>query len=270
MTDEGVYLLTGALRGTLTVAADPTDEVILVLDGVTLSENDGPPLRITKAKSVTILCLGNGNTVKNTGTGTATANLADAITSKAPLLLGGDGTLTVSSASGNGITVKDRLSVLGCTLKVFAKGHALDANETVRLLGCEMTLLAGQDGIHAENTTTPALAGIYIASGSYTVNAEGDAISTSATLAIGEGDFTLTAGGGSRGEPPAPTEENATPSHKGLKAADTLTVAGGRFTISAYDDAIHSDRAVALGAATLNIASGDDAVHADGLRRRFR
>ena len=255
--DEGTYILRGSLKGTLTVSADPADLVTLVLDGAELQKGGTPPLRITKAAKVKIIVVGEANSIKNTATGVSADNLNDAILSKAPLVLTGDGILRVHSSGGHGITVKDTLTVSGGRYTVNAKRHALDANEAICLTGCTMNLTAGMDGIHAENTTTPTLAPLYIADGSYTVNATGDAISTSDAMQIGGGSFTLKAGGGST------KASSLSAGGKGLKAATALTVAAGSFTIDAADDACHANLSVTIGDATLTLATGDDAIHAD-------
>ncbi|MBO7761905.1 MAG: carbohydrate-binding domain-containing protein [Clostridia bacterium] len=260
--DEGTYILRGTFYGTLTVLADATDAVTLVLDGASLQAMTAPPLRITKAAKATVIVKGEGNTVKNTGTGATEENLSDAILSKVPLVLSGDGSLYVRAADGHGITVKDSLTVTGGHYTVHAKGHALDANKGILLTGCEMTLTAGKDGIHAESLKNPSLSYLYIADGRYTVTAAGDAITTSDTMQIRAGEFTLTAGGGSRG-----TTDKTLTGGKGLKAAAALLVAGGSLTVDAADDAIHSDLSVEIGDATLTLSTADDAIHANDTLR---
>ena len=59
------------------------------------------------------------------------------------------------------------------------------------------------------------------------------------------------------------TEADTTPSTKGLKAANSLQIHGGTFTIDSLDDAIHSDGNVDIHGGSLTINTGDDGVHAD-------
>lgn len=58
------------------------------------------------------------------------------------------------------------------------------------------------------------------------------------------------------------TSENST-SMKGLKAANSMLISGGAFTINSADDAIHSNASVVINGGTFTIASGDDGIHAD-------
>lgn len=50
---------------------------------------------------------------------------------------------------------------------------------------------------------------------------------------------------------------------KGLKSANALYINGGTITVSAQDDAVHSDIALTVNGGTLNLRSADDAVHAE-------
>jgi len=74
-------------------------------------------------------------------------------------------------------------------------------------------------------------------------------------------------GGGRFGEPAAENTDTDTgtdtESRKGLKATGSILINNGAFTISSYDDSVHSNGAVAIGGGTFTLMSGDDAVHAD-------
>ncbi len=59
------------------------------------------------------------------------------------------------------------------------------------------------------------------------------------------------------------TEEDDTPSTKGIKAENSLEIAGGTIAIDANDDALHSNKELTVAAGEMTLATGDDAVHAD-------
>ncbi len=70
-----------------------------------------------------------------------------------------------------------------------------------------------------------------------------------------------------RGEMPQNTplqesEEN-TESIKGLKSANALYINDGEITVSAQDDAIHSDIALTVNGGNMSLRSADDAIHAE-------
>lgn len=59
------------------------------------------------------------------------------------------------------------------------------------------------------------------------------------------------------------TESTDTPSTKGIKAVNSVIIAGGTISIDSNDDALHSDKTLTITAGDITIATGDDAVHAD-------
>ncbi|SDM64723.1 carbohydrate-binding domain-containing protein [Sediminibacillus halophilus] len=59
------------------------------------------------------------------------------------------------------------------------------------------------------------------------------------------------------------TAEDDTPSMKGIKAENSLEIAGGIITIDASDDALHSNKELTVADGDMTLATGDDAVHAD-------
>lgn len=58
-------------------------------------------------------------------------------------------------------------------------------------------------------------------------------------------------------------DANDSTSMKGLKAAASLVINGGEFTINSADDSFHSNGSVTVNSGTFEIASGNDAFHAD-------
>ena len=58
------------------------------------------------------------------------------------------------------------------------------------------------------------------------------------------------------------TEETST-SQKGIKAEDTMTIAGGTFVADTADDCLHCGGALLITSGEFTLSSGDDAIHAD-------
>jgi len=50
---------------------------------------------------------------------------------------------------------------------------------------------------------------------------------------------------------------------KGIKAANSLLISGGTFTMDCADDAVHSDVSVIINGGSFTIATGDDGFHAE-------
>lgn len=58
------------------------------------------------------------------------------------------------------------------------------------------------------------------------------------------------------------TDDSST-SMKGLKAAGSIWITGGSFSINSVDDAVHSNASITINGGTFEIATGDDGIHAD-------
>ena len=291
LTEEAVYVISGTLDdGMIIVNAPDTAKLQLVFNGVSISSSTSAALYVQEADKVFVtLADGTENTLSNGGTFTAIddSNIDSVIFSKQDLTLNGSGSLTVESPAGHGIVSNDDLVLTGGNYTVTSASHALKANDSVRITG-ETVLAAdaGKDGIHAENDEDTSLGFVYISGGTFDLEAEGDGISAGSTMQISDGSFGILAGGGSengssesseswggfRGGGPgrvietaaaSETEEDSSTSMKGMKAAGSLTITGGSFSIDSADDSVHSNASAAVNGGTFEIASGDDAFHAD-------
>lgn len=58
-------------------------------------------------------------------------------------------------------------------------------------------------------------------------------------------------------------DSDSSSSMKGFKAANSILIENGMFTVNSADDAVHSDESVTINGGIFEIASGDDAVHAE-------
>ena len=133
---EGVYVLSGeASDVTITVEVDDTEKVQLVLDGVSITNEDAPAVYVKNADKVFVTTIeGSTNTLQVTGTFVADGetNTDAVIFSRDDLVLNGQGTLKISS-TGNGVTSKDDLKVTGGSYVIDASADALEANESIAI-----------------------------------------------------------------------------------------------------------------------------------------
>ncbi len=288
ITEEATYVISGTLDdGMLVVNAPDTAKLQLVFNGVSITSSDCAALYVLEADKVVItLAEGTRNSLTNGGSFTPidNENIDAALYSKQDLTINGSGQLTVTSPAGHGIVGKDDLVITGGTIQVDAAGHALDANDSVRFTDAVLTAAAGKDGIHCENNDDPSLGFVYVSGGEMSIQAEGDGISAGYYLYITAGIIDILAGGGYEngdqhssggwggfpggswgggGRPRASSTDDDSTSMKGLKAADSLRIEGGSFTIDSADDAIHADRDLMILGGSFTVASGDDAVHAE-------
>ena len=257
ITKEDTYILSGTLDdGTVIVNADDSAKLHLVFDNVSINSSDSAALLILSADKVFITLASEQNRLSNGGNFTTTddINVNAALYSKDDLSLNGNGSLTIASPAGHGISCKDDLVLAGGTYTITAGKHGLDANDSIRLTASTLSIEAGKDGIHAENTDDATLGFIYIADGTCKINANDDGISAGAYLQIEDGNFDIT----------TKSDSITTDiSGKGLKSTNSMQISNGSFIISSVDDGIHSNTDITIYNGTYQIAAKDDGIHAD-------
>ncbi len=267
ISEEGTYILRGSVENaTVIVDADENAKIQLVLDGVSISNDDGAAIYVRTADKVFItLADGTVNTLENGGSYTAIDdnNIDAVIFSKCDLTINGSGSLNITATAGHGIVSKDDLRVTGGTVTVSAEKHGLSGKDSVRITDADLNITAGKDGIHSENEDKEDKGFVYIESGKLNIVAEGDGISTGAYLQIDDGEFALTTGGGSGNKTTTKDDDGDTVSTKGIKAEGQLTINGGTFLIDSQDDALHTNSSMTVNGGEFTIATGDDALHAD-------
>lgn len=280
VTDEGTYILSGALNdGMIVVNAEDTDKVQLVLEGVQITSSTSAAIYVLQADKVFLTTAsGTENRLSNGGEYVAIDdnNIDAVIFSKADLTLNGAGALTISAATGHGVVSKDDLVFASGTYDITAASHGISGKDSVRIANGSYTIDSGKDGIHAENTEDTSMGFLYVAGGTFEITAQGDGLSASAYLKIDSGDFTITTGEGSAsatmtadtmsfapGEATTATAEDDSTSQKGIKAGGSITVAGGSVVADTVDDSIHAGGDILIEGGEFQLKSGDDAIHSD-------
>ena len=255
ITEEGVYVLKGSGKDcTVTVNADESAKVQIVLDGVSITNSDFPAIYVISADKVFVTTTDSENSLSVTGSFRADGetNTDAVIFSKSDLVLNGAGKLDVQSASGNGITSKDDLRITGGTYTVSSKLDSFEANDSIAVSGGTFTVDSDKDAFHCENDNAEGT--VYIADGSFTLTAESDGIQATDLLQIDGGTFTIT-------------------SAEGLEST-YVQINGGTINISASDDGINAvrmstkyDTVVEINGGELTIVMGQgdtDAIDANG------
>lgn len=283
ITDEGTYLLTGSLsNGQIIVDSEKTDKVRLVFEGVEIANASSAPIYVKQGDKV-FITLGNDSKNKLSTSGefvTVDENNIDAVIfSKEDLTLNGNGSLEITSPSGNGITAKDDLVITSGTYLISGSGHGLEGKDSVRIANGEITINSGKDGIHSENTEDSTCGFVYIADGNINITAQTDGISGTSLVQTDGGNYTIKTGGGSENASTTSQGEirpewgqweetegttdttDTTPSAKGVKSDTGINVNGGGFSIDSSDDSIHSNGDVFVNNGSLKISSGDDGIH---------
>jgi hypothetical protein len=164
----GVYVLSGTSEDAhLVVKAAESDDITLVLNGVSLENPDDDTLYVKSAGSATIILAdGTENTVIS---GVAPVETADAdadadeeeedasgaaIRVKCALTITGDGSLDVYGYINNGIFSKDDMTIESGSISVYAANDSLKSKQNITIYGGLFHLTAEKDGVQADDSLT--------------------------------------------------------------------------------------------------------------------
>lgn len=258
ITAAGTYTLSGTLNnGQIFVETDDEDPVVLILNGINITNTTSAPIYVSNADKVVItLAEGTENVVTDgdsylfagaAATDAASAEPNATIFSKADLTINGSGSLTVNANYNNGIVSKDDLKIVSGAITVTAVNDGIKGRDSIAVKDGTITINAGGDGLQANNDEDAEQGYIVIEGGTITINAELDGIQAETSLQISGGEINIT-----------------TNSEKGLKATVDVTVTGGTIAINSADDALHSNGTMTISGGTFTLASSDDGMHADG------
>ena len=247
ITEEGVYVLSGKVENvTVIVEADDEAKVQLVLDSVSIKNDDSPALYVKSADKVFVTLTDSDNYMEVSGSYEADGdtNLDAVIFSKDDLVLNGTGALEIKSVAGNGITSKDDLKVTGGTYSITSLKDSLEANDSIRIAGGDITIYSYKDGVHSENEDDSSLGYIYILDGTLNISAADDGIQGSTIVQIDGGII------------------NIETSTEGIEGT-TIQINGGEIDIYATDDGINvskkgdGDLIIEVNGATINVEVQD-------------
>ncbi len=296
----GTYLISGTLEGgQLVVDTSDASKVTLVFNGASLSAGDGPAILVRSAPKKVVLYTAEGSVnILSDGQDYIVPDEAQVEGEIYPnacvyacddLELDGLGELHIIGNADKGINTKDDLKIKGGTVVVRSAGVGIRANDSLEMSAGTVTVTSGGDGIKTANIETEGKGYAIISGGALYVTAQGDGISAATDLSVTGGTLVITTlnesgkeldassgttssgsnGSGGFGRPGGmggmgeSSSNKAGISAKGLKAAGTLTVAGGKITITAQDDGLHADTDVLISSGTLYIRAADDGIHAD-------
>ncbi len=271
-TAAGTYLVSGSLTdGQLIVDTADTEKVKLVLNGVSVSCSTGPAVLIlsspkktilyTAADSVNLLSDGSGYITEESQQTEGELYPNACVYSGDDLKRDGEGILRITGNADKGINTRDDLEIAGGTLVVTSRGTAVRGNDSVDVTGGTVTLTVSEegDGLKSAQTEKDGKGYIAISGGTLYITSIGDGISAATDLTVSGGTIVITAKdaggeeltesktdsgsgrGGFGGFGGDGNSSKSSISAKGLKAAGTVTVAGGKLTITSADDGIHAD-----------------------------
>ncbi len=190
INEEGVYVLSGEVEDvTVLVDAEDDAKVQIVLDGVSIINENSPAIVVKNADKVFVTTTDSDNYMEVSGTFLADGDthLDAVIYSTADLTVNGLGTLEIISKKGNGVASKDDLKITGGTYLITSDADALEANDSILIYDGVITIVTNKDGLHSENEDDAALGLIYMQNGTLNITAADDAIHGNSIVQIDGG-----------------------------------------------------------------------------------
>lgn len=228
ITSGGIYTLSGTIADGL-IEIDTDKDVKLILNGVSVTNSNGPALYVANADNVIIETVaGTTNTFTDSSVYTNwDEDVCAAIFSHDDLVLQGEGKLVVNGNHEDGIVGKDDLKVSSGTIVISTKDDGLRGRDSVYIVDGNLQITSGGDAIKSNNSEEVAKGYILIDGGTLSLSASDDGIHAETSLEINGGTISVKK------------------SYEGLEAGK-ITVNGGDISIVASDDG-------------LNAAGGNDA-----------
>ena len=223
-SDEVEYILSGSSEsGSLHIVS--AKKYQLTLNGVSLTNNDGPAINSQSGKKGTVvLQAGTTNTLTDSKKyATSQEDQKGTFFSEGQLIFKGDGTLNIYANNKHGICSDDYLDFRSGTINVLsAKKDAIHANDSVLVSGGTLTLTPSGDGIDCEGK-------VAISGGVLNITTTGDAakgIKSDDDIFVSGGEINITQSGNKE------IADGDVSYCMGLKADTTVNISGGTIVIN--------------------------------------
>lgn len=225
ITEKGTYVLEGTIHETIVVNVSDEDDVLLVLNNVTIDPSENQAILILSADDVTISVLeGTNNYLSDSETYTEeNADFDAAIYSDCDLAINGTGYLEVNAYQNNAVQTKDDLIIVDVTLNITSVDDGIIGKDALLIKDATITLDVSGDGLKATKEDNTEKGYIYLEGVELTIDSGADAIDAANFIAIESGDFTITA------------ESNA------MNSNNSIYITGGTFELTTEGVSINAD-----------------------------
>lgn len=199
VTAAGTYVFSGTLTdGQIVVKTDETEKVVIVFNGVSVSNGTTAPFYLVSADKA-LIYLAEGS--ENVFTDSASYALPEGRDKPNACLYGADdltisgaGSLSVTGNYNNGIGCADDLRIVSGKITVTAVNNALKGNDSVAVAGGTISLTASGDGIKSDEKIDTSKGYVAVVGGSITINAGDDGIQAVTSITVAAGSVKVTAG----------------------------------------------------------------------------
>ncbi len=252
---SGIYYLTGAINNAIIIVdADNDADVVIVVEGLSISNTSDSILVVENANQVTLNV--KENTVNDWSLSSTSITSIPLIESKDDLVITGTGKLTLTNSSGDGINAHDDLIIGNGHLFIHASHHGIEVNNQLSIVGGELVIEAMNDGIHCENNDDNTISSILIMGGLGQLSGDSNGLYSSGSIFLSDGEYEITGG--------SSMVSTVDYSQVAIKAGGVIQVDGGTYIVQTIADGIHSETSFVINDGALTVDSGDDAIHTTG------
>ncbi|MDR6195289.1 carbohydrate-binding domain-containing protein [Siphonobacter sp. SORGH_AS_0500] len=250
---EVAYVISGtSTNGSLKVYSDKKFK--LTLNGVNLTNNDGPAINIQSSKRAFIVLADNTTNSLTDGvtyTASDTEDRKATFFSEGQLIFSGNGSVTIKGNYKHAICSDDYVRVISGTITIpSAASDGIHTNDAFIADGGTLTMTTAGDGIQCEEGY------IVINDGTFTINVADKGIAASYDtdttidpyLTINGGTFVINSSAG-----------------EGIESKSVLTINNGEFTIKTSDDGINAGTFIYINGGNLYVYStSNDGIDSNG------
>jgi len=238
----GVYRAVGTLADGM-IRVDTTDEVQLILDGVSITHTTAPAIKVIHAARLSlVLADGSSNALIDGAIyyDDPTAKATLFVDCAATLEIWGDGALAVTANRRHAIFSDGAVVIHGGRFTIAAATDAIHATNNITIHGGTIEVLRANDGLESEGT-------LLVEGGELNLSVADDGIMSAGPLKVNGGTIRVLSG------------------FEGIESKTRLTINGGWIEIAVSDDGLNvpgNDLTINGGTIYLNVVG--DAVDSNG------
>jgi hypothetical protein len=238
ITSGGTYEVSGSMEDAY-IYVKTKDDVVLVLNNATITNQSGPCIYVEKANSFTMELIGDN--VLEDGTSTSNEDITGVVYVDSSLVLEGEGSLTINANYYHAIKGKKDITINGGSYNITSIKDCINCNDNLTINGGTFTLTSSEDECLQSDTS------LYINDGTFNIDTINDAIKAEDYVEINGGNINIT---------------NAL---EGIESKNTLTINDGVLNINTSDDCINATNKITINGGTIKAySSTNDAIDSNG------
>lgn len=249
INEGGTYRITGTSSDGQIFIQAPDQEVILVLDNVSLTSKSfaNPAIYAEDCSKVSIIIVGDNYLADND---TNDGEGAVIRVRSCNLTIDGKGTLNITAKAKHGISNTKEITINGGNFNITAPNQGIYGKLGLIVNAGRFNIEAGKSGLKSGDVEDLAVGNMQIKSGSFTLNVGSNGLNCNGTLSIFNGRIVINSASGN-----------------GIDAADNVTISSGVLIIDSYKSAITTNANVVVsGSTNLKIETKGNGISANDVK----